>query len=109
MTSIINDSIIIRPLVKNGSKEVMQLSKKVDVLVQEYAAVAWDRSIKAIDINTKGQMIDGKRATLNELMEAASVLIPICICDNFSRVLFLVRENTKISRRVTKKPIPAND
>lgn len=74
--SIINDSLIVKPKIISGPKEIMELTKQIDILIQERDKLIEQTNFKALEINTKTELIRNKQDNLDELNKASAFFIP---------------------------------
>lgn len=82
-SSIINDTIIVRTRVTEGSKELVELSNQIDKLIEDYISTNIELDIKGVEIVAKLDLINSKNEDLTTLTEATYFFGP------FSMVLAL--------------------
>jgi hypothetical protein len=100
--SVVNDSIIVRPIVTSGPKEVVELSNQIELLIKERNEIVRQISLKAIEINTKDDLIGDKRANLDELNEAANTFGPVSLVIAILGFLFWFERTQKYQDRILK-------
>lgn len=77
--SIVTDSMIVRPKIVDGEKNIVELSREIDTLMKEQDDLIHQTNIKSMDIRVKRELIDNKIANVNELTEASLFLVPFGI------------------------------
>lgn len=75
--SIVTDSLIVRPLIEDGPKHLVELSNQIDILLDERNSIIKEISLKAIEINTKNALIKNKQDELSELNDVLTFSLPL--------------------------------
>lgn len=75
--SIVNDSIIIRTIILDGSKELLELSSSIDQLVEQWSDLNRQLSIKMIDIITRQKILLNKQKEIQKYQDEADIYTPL--------------------------------
>jgi len=67
--SFISDSLIVRTRVIDGPDEIVNLSNRIDILLNEWTDLNQELDRKKIEIGTKSELIDSKTEDLSEINE----------------------------------------
>ena len=75
-TSVVNDTVIVRPLITSGPKEIMKLFNTITELIDEKNDLLNQTNLKTLSVNTKNELIENKSNSLAELNDAAEFFLP---------------------------------
>jgi hypothetical protein len=77
--SIVNDSVIVRTVILDGSKELLDLSSSIDQLVEEWKDLHRQLISKMIDIVTREKVLINKQTEINDYQKEANTYIPVSL------------------------------
>jgi hypothetical protein len=101
--SIVNDSIIVRTQIIEGPKELIELSKEIDKLIEEYTQLNRDFDLKSLEISTKLALINNKENDLFEINEVTGYFGPFSLLIAFIGFLLWYEKTQKFQDKVLKE------
>lgn len=101
--SIVNDSVIIRTVILDGSKELLDLSNSIDQLVEQWKDLNRQLSSKMIDIITREKVLINKQKEINDYQKEAETYIPISLIISFIGFIAWYEKTQSIQDKLLKE------
>lgn len=98
--SFVNDSIIRRTRILRGENNLVEDSKKIDKLVNEWSDLKIQIELKAIEINIKSELIKNNENDIKIINEMMNTLGPISVLITFFGFLFWYSKTQRLQDKM---------
>lgn len=104
-TSLVSDTLIVRTRIIDGPPELVEQSKEIDLLIDEWKKTRDQLNMKTSKLNTKSQLIIDKTGDLAEIDEAVEFFAPILFFSTFLGFFIWYEKTQKYQDKLVKEQV----